>query len=731
MCNAIGLEIHEVDTIVSKISGNHADKRSNNEVNGLIIKGQNTSYIANDVGKFFPQLTRYEVRSSNLIAIKRENFKDLNKIEYLVLEKNSLETLPSDVFADLTNLKHVRLSGNKLTGIHFETFANNDKVEIITLDNNNLVSIHEKLLTKLNELKEIYLQNNKIEELREETFSSNSNLRKIEFSNNRLKWIGEKSLSQLSNLKSYSFSNNDCIIGSYKSVDELTAIFLDKCYPPYMKRFKDEIEDLKKSQTETKGSLENCETSKLEIEKDLETANELKSSAENDLDECKEARDNFEAKFDECDTTKTTFESENKELIENLTRCESKEQGAVDRFEFINKTLHQTAEDNKKCNSELETLTKSIKTKFEFDEYKERKIDTLKGDISKLENDKSFVSMKLEEALKTIKAHEEKIAKLMQEVQACGTNGSRNDEKMLELLQKIDNLTASNSKLIHENQEVVRNKFDLTKCQEDYEKLYQSSNPLCNMFVIGCTFQPSSNDGYTCKAKHVVACQPGMKLSSIEGTHSYNKAIDQVQTLEISDSIFQLTNDIFRHLPYLRKLKVKNSGLSSLEPRLESANLLWLEIDGNKLNEIPNDVFVNLDNLEDLHLDNNVIKTLNVDSFSGLSNLVDLSLSYNEIFELPDRVFDELINLRHLSLKRNFLISLSGNLFKQNVLLESVQFDENLGLKSIGSSLLDHSERLTLANFKGTCVSASRYDNIQEVKKSIKNNCFVSKVIDF
>lgn len=213
-----------------------------------------------------------------------------------------------------------------------------------------------------------------------------------------------------------------------------------------------------------------------------------------------------------------------------------------------------------------------------------------------------------------------------------------------------------------------------------------------------------------------------MRVASVEGIHQFHRTKEDVTSLEISESLYHFTNNVFEHLPRLKKLKVKSSGLSSLEPPLESTQLLHLEIEGNNISDVPDGIFSGIENLETLHLDSNEIQNLHANSFNGLLNLLELRLENNLIAELPDRVFDVLPNLKSLSLKKNLLKSLDRNLLSQNIMLATVRFNDNRDIKFIGSTLLDNAKSLIIGDFRNTCVGRDNLD-IPRIKQMIRENC--------
>ena len=212
-----------------------------------------------------------------------------------------------------------------------------------------------------------------------------------------------------------------------------------------------------------------------------------------------------------------------------------------------------------------------------------------------------------------------------------------------------------------------------------------------------------------------------MKLASVEGIHLHDRSNRDVKSLEIIDSIFHFTNDIFKHLPSLKKIAIKNGGMSTLEPKMQSSSVTYLEVEGNKIREVPDEIFVGLPNLDSLQLNNNEIEQINQFAFSGLSKLKELSLKDNKISQLPVEVFKDLVELTHLSLKRNKLRALDGNLLKHNLKVEIVKFENNNELKFIGESLLDFSKHLRIAGFAETCVGD--FVLVDQIRQKIKTNC--------
>lgn len=487
-CIATGLEIKSENVTLSKIEGVHTADKADKDVTALLVRDKVIKFLPTNFANFFPQLIRLEAKNSSLTAVTRETLKDLKDLQHLILAFNSIDNLPSDVFKDLIELEDLRLSGNRLAKLHPKLFTTNTKLEILLFDNNVISSIHENLFKDLIELKEIHLENNQIEELRESTFESNSKLKVIDVSNNKLKWIGAKLLSPMNSPSTFSFTNNECITEAYKTVDELSEIFENSCFPPYLKRFTEEIEELKNAESTLKGELEACsknfeqeKESKAECQTELSTSEEKLKEMESEKDECSNQKGQTESELEGCKKTADAKEAEFLKISQNLTAC-----------------LNQTEKD-------------SLLLKF--------KENTENVTLQLCEDDQIRLKV-AQETIKLAKKNAETIEQRNAEELA------KKDLEVKNLQKEVAELKSQLEKLVNvEKVEIAPPKSvekDTTDCQKDFDKLYRNKEQLqlsltekenelktcmsklpgCNSFLIDCNFQMRGSD-YICMAKHI------------------------------------------------------------------------------------------------------------------------------------------------------------------------------------------------------------------------------------
>ena len=133
------------------------------------------------------------------------------------------------------------------------------------------------------------------------------------------------------------------------------------------------------------------------------------------------------------------------------------------------------------------------------------------------------------------------------------------------------------------------------------------------------------------------------------------------------------------HLSLITELVVGKKGLNTLKAGdfggLSSVE--WLDLTGNDLTELPEDMFSELSNLKVLVLTDNRFTELPADTFAGLSSLEELWLDANALKAVPEKVFAGLSKLKVLRLDLNRLTQLPPGLFTDLESLEDLRLDGN------------------------------------------------------
>ena len=108
-------------------------------------------------------------------------------------------------------------------------------------------------------------------------------------------------------------------------------------------------------------------------------------------------------------------------------------------------------------------------------------------------------------------------------------------------------------------------------------------------------------------------------------------------------------------------------------------SLTQLELWGNKLATLPDNVFDNLTSLTELLLNNNLLTTLPAGVFDSLTSLTRLRLNNNGLTILSAGVFDNLTALEHLDMYGNDLATLPDDVFEELTALTNLSLHQNPG----------------------------------------------------
>ncbi|KAF2884862.1 hypothetical protein ILUMI_21339 [Ignelater luminosus] len=180
-----------------------------------------------------------------------------------------------------------------------------------------------------------------------------------------------------------------------------------------------------------------------------------------------------------------------------------------------------------------------------------------------------------------------------------------------------------------------------------------------------------------------------------------NKLIERI-FLNGNPNLVELPNRLFSNLTKLNTVTLSECGLKYLPEDLflESINLQDISLDTNQIEYLPNKIFRNLENLENIDLGYNKIKELPKDLFSTTTKLKSVNLENNHLISIKKTYFEHLQILEILDLKNNQINEIDVEAFRRNRDLEEIilannqfdlpktvtLFDNNLKLKRINLS---------------------------------------------
>lgn len=205
-------------------------------------------------------------------------------------------------------------------------------------------------------------------------------------------------------------------------------------------------------------------------------------------------------------------------------------------------------------------------------------------------------------------------------------------------------------------------------------------------------------------------------------------------TADLSDinlddnKLVDLPSKLFATVKTLDVFRIKNNQLQSIDADLfQSSKLVaLLQFTDNKLKTLPSGIFDGLTELRQLWLNGNEIEDLPPHIFDDCNSLIDLDLSRNKIKIINNNWLAKLIPLQEVSFSRNPLEFIDLTIFDSNANLVMFFFN------GVGTKDIRHIEKVDqMTKIKGiglhdTCVDGQFHEgNLNELKQSVKDKCVV------
>lgn len=184
-CKAENTKTEENSREIQEVKGMHLPWKSNENVDTLYFPSADCmTFLPSGVGKYFPNLKKFEVSHGSLKYITQSDFSGLTSLQTIFITKTLLSSIPEDAFNSVTNLETLKLSDNKIRDLKIKTFEKLKNLRKLSLSENLLETLQSKIFESNLKLEEIDLSNNKLRVIEPETFNSLKNMRKISFGGN-------------------------------------------------------------------------------------------------------------------------------------------------------------------------------------------------------------------------------------------------------------------------------------------------------------------------------------------------------------------------------------------------------------------------------------------------------------------------------------------------------------------------------------------------------------------
>ena len=190
---------------ISAPSGGICDRTS--QVRDKLLELTGVAGCANVTSTHLEEVTSLDLSLSSISALQVEDFSGLTRLEQLLLNDNSLVTLPDGVFGGLSRLKLLGLSENSLSALPEGIFQGLGGLESLRLSNNSLPRLPVGIFGGLSNLTFLSLNRNALRNLPEGIFSELGNLEWLRLSVNPLNTLPAGIFSGLGNLQRLELGN--------------------------------------------------------------------------------------------------------------------------------------------------------------------------------------------------------------------------------------------------------------------------------------------------------------------------------------------------------------------------------------------------------------------------------------------------------------------------------------------------------------------------------------------
>ena len=200
----------------------------------LISDSKEVKFLPESIDDIFPGLIVYEVKKCSIATVNGKHFKGLNKLEYLDLSNNEIDSIDRDSFKDLNNLEFLKLSSNQIETIDSNLFKSLDTLWQLRINGNQIKFLDEKIFDILRNIREISLDNNKIVTIPSNLLQHNFKLEEIRLGGNKIETISPTMFDHLYNLNYVGLKRNVCVNDFFYFLrfNEMKVLLKTNCRSP-------------------------------------------------------------------------------------------------------------------------------------------------------------------------------------------------------------------------------------------------------------------------------------------------------------------------------------------------------------------------------------------------------------------------------------------------------------------------------------------------------------------
>lgn len=214
--------------------GEHLLEMTNADVEVVQIRNSNTPFMIPEMFTSFPNMFELDIQSSNLESI---DIPSSVQLIWLIIYQNNIQHITGGSIRGQERISYLELMSNRIETIDEDAFADLGTLNSLVLINNQLTEIQGTTLHNLTRLSYLDFERNNLTRISEQTFSRNTNLYSLYLEFNQISAIHPRFASELTNLRFINLIGNECINRSFPLQDErgwmdMNAA-LQTCYNSY------------------------------------------------------------------------------------------------------------------------------------------------------------------------------------------------------------------------------------------------------------------------------------------------------------------------------------------------------------------------------------------------------------------------------------------------------------------------------------------------------------------
>ncbi|KAI5638062.1 leucine rich repeat domain-containing protein [Phthorimaea operculella] len=183
--------------------------------NGLI------SEFAPETFQNLKKLRTLDLHGNRLANLKRNQFKGLRDTEVLDISYNNITKLDGSHIGDLTKLGWCNVSYNQISDMPRGMFARNTVLKVLHLNGNKLKKLDVNSFRGMRFLRRLYLQDNQISEVGKSTFSSVTRIGTVDLARNKITKVDYQMFQQVRYAELINLAENNITIIENQAFSDL------------------------------------------------------------------------------------------------------------------------------------------------------------------------------------------------------------------------------------------------------------------------------------------------------------------------------------------------------------------------------------------------------------------------------------------------------------------------------------------------------------------------------